>query len=138
MNALLQATAIVKQHEGLRLLVYVIDGHETIGFGRDMRSEGITEAEADYLLQNDLVAAHTFLQTFTWYGNLTSNQVAALLDMVYNLGKRGFEEFKTMIACLASGDYAGAAAAMQNSLWAKQVGQRALDDATLMRSSQVQ
>ena len=131
----MDAATLISQHEGLRLKVYLIDGHETIGYGRDMRTEGITEAEANYLLHNDIIAATTFLQTFDFYSNLNESQRAALIDMVYNLGKGGFEEFTIMLACLDKADYAGAAAAMLDSTWATQVSGRARDDATLMRSS---
>ena len=55
-------TAALKQrvlrHEGLRLKVYTCPrGKLTIGIGRNLEENGITRAEAFYLLENDLKRA---------------------------------------------------------------------------------
>jgi GH24 family phage-related lysozyme (muramidase) len=47
-----------------------------------------------------------------------------LLNLMYNLGAKGFSEFRNTMKFIKSGDYALAAKNLQKSLWYKQVGHR--------------
>ena len=53
----------------------------------------------------------------------------------FNLGMSRFRAFKNMLAALARGDFAGAAGAMVDSLWARQVPQRAARLVRMMNES---
>ena len=130
-----KATELVKLHEGLRLRPYQCTaGKTTIGYGRNLDDKGISEAEAELLLVADLTECETDLQGFPWWSRLTDARKAAMIDMRFNLGPGGFRQFKTMLICLALGDYKEAAASMLDSRWARQVGRRAHELANLMRA----
>jgi lysozyme len=57
-----------------------------------------------------------------------------LLDMSFNLGIVGLLRFKNTLATIRRGDYSKAAAMMLDSLWARQVGKRAVRLAEMMRT----
>ena len=59
---------------------------------------------------------------------------AVVLDMAFNLGVSGLKQFKRTLALLKHGRWEAAADAMLDSLWAKQVGQRAVRLAQMVRT----
>lgn len=126
----------LKEDEGLRLFPYRCPaGKLTIGYGRNLEDKGISNSEADILLRNDIVEAELALQrTFPIIdGKLSMNRKRVVVNMIFNLGLSGFLQFNAMIRALANEDYQKAADEMLDSLWAKQVGNRALKLANLMR-----
>jgi lysozyme len=56
--------------------------------------------------------------------------------MCFNLGINGLLQFHGTLQAVADGDYDQAAECMLASLWASQVGRRALELATMMRSGE--
>lgn len=56
-----------------------------------------------------------------------------LISMAYNLGVNGLASFKNTLAMVADKNFEGAASAMLNSLWARQVPNRAKRHAQVMR-----
>jgi len=55
MNTEALARGLLQSDEGLRLKPYhCTAGKLTIGYGRNLEDRGITEAEAEYLLENDV------------------------------------------------------------------------------------
>lgn len=112
--------------EGLRLKPYKDSvGKLTIGVGRNLDDVGISRDEAIHLLDNDIERASAWLRTnLPWSLNLDEVRHAALVNMAFNLGGR-LEGFVHFLAKMQAGDYAGAATEGRNSLWAKQVGDRA-------------
>jgi lysozyme len=72
------------------------------------------------------------------YGEATFNQLAphrrmALIDMAYNMGRDKLGGFVEMKKAIDKRDFGRAAAEILNSKYASHVGQRALDNAQLMR-----
>jgi GH24 family phage-related lysozyme (muramidase) len=61
---------------------------------------------------------------------------AALVDMAFNLGCGGLNQFQQMLADLNAGNYQQAAADAQNSKWCGQVGNRCAIDAACIASGQ--
>jgi lysozyme len=57
-----------------------------------------------------------------------------LADMCFNLGIGGLLSFKNTLAMVEHGKYEEAAAAMLQSKWATQVGQRAIELSEMMRT----
>ncbi|MBD8165149.1 glycoside hydrolase family protein [Erwinia persicina] len=57
-----------------------------------------------------------------------------LCSMAYQLGTQGLTAFKQTLQRVADGDFAGAAASMLDSLWARQTPERARRHAEVMRS----
>jgi lysozyme len=85
---------LIKKHEGFRSKVYLdTTGNQTIGYGRNLISDGITEAEALVLLQNDIDHVIKFLAAYSWFNKLTQNRQNALIDLCYNIGEGSFGQF---------------------------------------------
>ncbi len=108
-------------------------GKLTIGYGRNLDDVGISEKEAEELLRYDIIVANRELLSFYWYDNLTSCRKRALINMMFNLGFTKFRKFKKMIKAFEAEDYELAADEALDSLWAKQVGERATRIADLIR-----
>ena len=144
--ALALAAELVRRHEGLRLRVYddatgleirpgtIVRGRPTIGWGRNLLDPGITEAEADAMLEADLRRAQSTAEAFAGdaWAWLDDRRRAAVIDMAFNLGGR-LMSFRRFRAALLRGDYPTAAREMLDSLWARQVGRRAETLARIMR-----
>lgn len=128
--------SLVADHEGLKLKPYKCTaGKLTIGYGRNLEDRGITREEADYLLQNDIELATAQCQhEFDFFDRLGEVRQAVLIDMCVNLGIAGLSKFVRTISLIKQGQYEMASDGMLQSLWAKQVGQRAVELATMMRT----
>jgi lysozyme len=113
--------------EGRRLRPYRDSvGKLTIGVGRNLDDVGISPAEADFLLDNDIARATAEVRTFLpWTETLDEVRREALVNMAFNLGIGGLLGFRLMLAALRGGDYASAAAEVLESRYAQQVGPRA-------------
>jgi len=127
---------LLKYHEGLRLKPYRdTTGHLTIGFGRNLDTQGITPEEAAYLLQHDIEDVYDLMpKLWPWIKQLSDVRQAVLYEMAFNLGSVGLMRFKATLAHVQAGRYEQAAAAMLQSRWARQVKGRARRLAQMMRS----
>ena len=125
-------------HEGLRLKPYTdTTGHITIGVGRNLTDVGISHTEAMLLLDNDI--NRTLLgiaPALPWFGFLNDVRQRVLTDMAFNLGPEGLLKWVNTLHAIESGQYREAARQMRNSLWAQQVGTRALDLSLMMESGE--
>jgi len=136
----------IRRHEGLRLDPYKCsEGYLTIGFGRNLETNGISEAEAEFMLSNDLLMVEGELNDEGWYNQLDETRRAVVLNMAFNLGKKNLFKFKKFIGALSDNDYEGASKEMvtgsdgvSESKWASQVGKRAYELADQMRTGQWQ
>lgn len=146
MNKDLLTTELIRD-EGVRLNVYddatglpirpgsTVKGHPTIGIGRALDVRGLTPDEAQYLLSNDIDAFTLGLQqAYTWFNNLDDSRQRVLVNMAFNLGLAGLAKFPEMLEYLADGRYGLAASAMEDSLWYREVGQRAVRLVAMMRN----
>jgi lysozyme len=122
-------------HEGLKLEPYECTaGKLTIGVGRNIEDIGITEDEARYLLDNDILRVCDELdRNLPWWRDLSDARQRVLVDMVFNLGISRFMQFQNTIAAIESGDYDLASKEMLDSRWADQVGNRAKTLSRMMR-----
>ena len=113
--------------EELRLKPYTDSvGKLTIGVGRNLTDKGISVQEAQGLLANDIADATAELQAkLPWTATLDDVRKGAMLNMTFNMGIGGLLEFHDFLARMQRGDFSGAAGAMLDSLWARQVGTRA-------------
>lgn len=116
------------KHEGVRLKPYLCTAQKlTIGVGRNIEDKGITENEAMYLLENDInECIADCRKLFPGWEQLTENRKIALLDMRFNLGPTRFRGFRRMIAAIKDGDFKRATTEMEDSVWFRQVGNRAV------------
>jgi lysozyme len=135
----------LRRHEGLRLEPYKCsEGYLTIGFGRNLETNGISEAEAEFMLLNDLLMVEGELKDEGWYNQLDETRRAVVLNMAFNLGKPTLLKFKKFIGALSDDDYETASKEMVTgsnggeSKWASQVGKRAYELADQMRTGEWQ
>ena len=154
---------MLKVHEGFRATPYRdTEGKLTVGFGRNLDDNPLTPAErahlglgpndpltritqeqAEYLFNNDLMSAsNSAMNIFgdAW-NNLNDARKSVIVNMIYNMGAGDFREFQDMIKAVKEGDWNKAAQEMLvNSAgtgpsdWAKTVGQRAQELAEIMRN----
>lgn len=112
-------------------------GFSTIGIGRlidKRKGGGITPEESAYLLANDIARKTAELdKRLPWWMSLDDARRGVLLSMAFQMGVDGLLGFKNTLAMIQTGDYAGAAKGMLNSLWAKQTPERAKRMAEQMR-----
>ena len=127
---------LVKRHEGLSLKPYKDSvGRLTIGYGRNLDDEGITQEEAEILLECDITRVIVQCTShIAAFGSLDTARQHVLCSMAYNLGVAGVLKFKNMLTALEARDFAQAAKEMLASKWALQVGVRAEELADMMKS----
>lgn len=124
--------ARIKRSEGLRLTPYRDSvGVLTIGYGTNI--ERITVSEAEVLFEFRYRDSVNAAMKYRWFHTLDRTRKSVIVDMIYNLGARGFATFEKMIAALEKSDFETAADEMLDSKWSGQVGKRADELATLMR-----
>ena len=128
----------LKRHEGLKLKPYKCTADKlTIGVGRNLEDVGISEEEAEMLLQNDIQRATVQIQReFPWTTELDEVRFAALINFTLNVGIGTVGKFVNAMALLRDGNYDMAADEFLNSRWAKQVGQRAIDVTDQIRTGE--
>ncbi len=122
------------RHEGFRSLPYKdILGKLTIGYGRCLTTNGISDDEAELMLNNDIEDARLALsQSFPWSLGLNDVRKDVLTEMIFQLGVHGVLGFPRMIAAIRIGDFGSAAKEMLNSVWHTQTPIRCEELANLM------
>ncbi len=130
----------LKRHEGLRLKPYKCTADKlTIGIGRNLEDVGISEQEAEMLLQNDIQeAVNQLKERFPWTLELDEVRFAALINFTFNVGIGTVSKFKNAMALLKVKNYDMAADEFLQSRWAKQVGQRAIEVTDQIRTGEWQ
>ena len=128
----------IKKNEGLVLTAYKCPaGRITIGYGRNLEDNGISEEEADMLLKNDVNRIDTFLSTNDYwrvlYKSLCPPRQGVLIEMAFQLGIEGLSSFKSFIRAITTQEWIVAAQEMINSKWCAQTPRRAQELADIMR-----
>lgn len=140
--------AELERDEGMRLKVYrCTAGKLTIGVGRNLddvgilpaeqqalgitvgscSKAGITKAQAYALLDYDIANCEKALDRhFPWWRKMTDARQRVILNMCFNLGINRLRGFKNTLRFMETGQYDKAAVNMGKSLWADQVGKRAV------------
>lgn len=121
-------TRWLEQDEGSRLKpYYCTSGKLTIGIGRNLEDNGISKAESKFMLENDIMRVMKELDAILpFWRELSPNRQAAIINMAFNLGTFGLSKFQKTIAHLQAQEWDEAGDEMLRSLWADQVGDRAL------------
>ena len=133
------ALGLIKRHEGFRSKPYKCTaGKLTIGYGHNLDDVGITQAQAQMLLNDDVGNAAYFLEkNYSWFNALDTNRKAALIDMCFQLGKLGYSKFIRMNQWLYAKNYDDAAIAALQSKWAEQTPERAAEIAKIIRTGNI-
>lgn len=130
---------MTKTFEGLRLKPYKCTaGKTTIGYGRNLDDVGISKSEADMLFERDFARAEADVRRLLKENDidcehLIEQRFYVLTDMMFNLGYNRLSQFKKLLYALKNSRYDDAAKEMLSSLWAKQVGNRAITLSNLMK-----
>lgn len=130
----------LQRDEGCRLKLYMDSlGHPTIGYGRALDMKGISLAEAELMLDNDILTFKSgVLAEWPWTARLDEARQGVLHNMAFNLGIAGLGKFVKMLTAVKTGHFEIAAEEMLDSLWHQQVGVRAERLAQQMRSGEWQ
>ena len=134
--ALTSLQALLIRHEGLKLKPYLCTaGKFTIGVGRNLDDNGITEGEAMAMLDRDIAVTVSALRDeFTWFADLDRTRKDAVISLGFNMGIRKLGTFKRFIAAMVAKEYETAAAEILDSAYATQVGKRAIELAGMIRT----
>lgn len=125
--------------KGRNLDTVGISAAETAALGITVASciaRGITQAQSDALFVNDIARTEADLDRhLPWWRGLDPVRQRVMLNMCFNLGigwppsktrkAKGLRAFVNTLAKIQRGDWVGAVAGMQASLWHRQVGARA-------------
>jgi lysozyme len=117
----------LQRDEGLKLFPYRDSvGKLTIGFGRNLEDRGVSSAEAEMMLDNDIrETVAEVARALPWSIVLSPARRAVLTNMAFNMGVGGLLGFHHALAAMEAGNWDLAAQEMRNSRWAEQVGDRA-------------
>lgn len=110
---------MLRRDEGERLRIYTDTlGHPTIGVGRALDTQGITSAEADYLLLGDIYRVQAEAgKNFPWAGGLSPERMTVLLSMLFQLGLPKVMEFHEFLSAMEHQNWSRAAEEMRKSKW---------------------
>ena len=132
--------AQLKEDEGLRLVAYQDTlGHWTIGYGHTPAHPGTTwtKEQALTMLRADCAAALRDVdRVLPWARSLGTVRHAVFVNMAFNMGIGRLSGFHRALAAARHGDHEACALHMQDSLWARQVGDRARRLARQMRTNE--
>lgn len=112
-------------------------GKLTIGIGRNLDDRGLSNDEVFFLLENDVKEVIQELsRNLPWFNNLDSVRQEVLANMCFNLGWPKLSQFKTTLGHIQAGRYKEASGTMLQSLWARQVGARAVRLSKMMATGE--
>lgn len=122
--------------EGKKLRPYTdTAGKITIGIGRNLTDNGMTDEEVFYLYKHDVEEVITSLdRNIPWWNFLDDVRKRVLANMCFNLGIIRLMGFHNALEAMQIGKWDEAADQMLQSSWAGQVGPRAVRLANMMRT----
>jgi lysozyme len=101
-------------------------GRLTIGVGHNLDCKPISRRAAEVILEDDIRDATAEVdQYLPWAASLDTARRASLINLCFNLGINGLLKFVKFLKALELGDYTGASFELRDSLYAKQVPDRA-------------
>ncbi|WP_272544494.1 glycoside hydrolase family protein [Burkholderia cepacia] len=131
----LKLKAELTRDEDRRYRIYTDTvGKVSGGIGRNLTDKGFRDNEIDLMYQNDIAETEAWLdRALPWWRSLDPVRQRVMMNMAFNMQGRllGFRNF---LAAAQRGDWGSAATEMLDSLWARQVGDRAKRLASMMRS----
>lgn len=117
------------RHEGTgkivngRMMPYTdTTGNLSIGYGRNLRANGIRPSEAAVLLENDITdALNDCLRFIPTFDTLDTVRQAVLTELMFNMGWPTLKTFKATLAAIERRDFEAAADGLRNSKWYRDV-----------------
>jgi lysozyme len=117
-------------------------GKLTCGYGRNVDDQGFSDDEVELMLANDLKRVQAELDAaLPWWRNLDWVRKMVLVDLGFNLGVTTGNPpqlltFAKTLHLIELGNYAEAADHLLTTPWAKQVGGRAVELTTMLRTGE--
>lgn len=114
------AMELTMQFEGFSPTIYECPaGYPSIGYGRNLKFYplnkieeesliwlgAIEEEEAEAWLKDRLIQIYQEVQDKPYFENQSHQRQAAMLDMIYNMGMKSFNEFKKFQQAMIAKDY---------------------------------
>lgn len=109
----------------------LVKGNPTVGVGRNLSGRGLTMAEAEHLLSNDVACCERELADgMPWITTLTPNRQTVIYSLYFNVGLGNPARFQAkwphFLEQMRTGQYVAAADNLESSQpWASEVGPRA-------------
>ena len=122
--------------ESMELKMYFCKSNKpTIGVGRNLLDNGITEEEAMYLLNNDISTVIKKLDKH-WiaWRKLPITAQYVCIDVVFNMGINTWMSFRKTRAYMEMEQWDKAGDELLNSKYAEQVGRRAIFNSEQLKS----
>ncbi len=122
-----EAKQMLIKHEGIRVHPYKCSEDKlTIGIGRNLEANGISEEEAMYLLDNDIDRVINNLdKIFPAWKVMPSKARLVCIDMCFQMGITGFMNFRRTRALMEMGAWLEASEELLRSKYAVQTPNRA-------------
>lgn len=124
-----KAYAMLEYDEGVRYKLYKdINGHWSVGVGRNVDAKGFSEQDIYVMLEEDVREAWNSAIKILgkeFFLSLSEPRKLAIVNMVFQLGEAGFAAFHDTIKAIKEGRWNDAAGHGADSLWAFQVPHRA-------------
>lgn len=116
----------LKVDEGVMLKPYKdTAGKITIGIGRNLTDDGISQAEMLVLYNTDIMMVTTDLDAdLTWWREKPDNVQRVLINLCFNMGWTKLSAFHTFLQLIEQDDIEGAIADLEGTAWFGEVGLR--------------
>lgn len=97
----------------------------TIGIGRNLTDNGLSEAEINFLFDNDIQTAKSGLDArLPWWRDLPDFAQRVLINLTFNMGISKLTEFPRFLEAMQQQNWDVAKAELRSSRWYFQVGDR--------------
>lgn len=116
----------VAEDEGKELHLYKdSEGFTTVGVGRNIQANGISEDECALMFRNDCARSIRDLDAHAaWWRATPPHVQRVLINLCFNMGWPRLSGFVNTLAYMKAGNFPQAAANLKQSKWWTQVGER--------------
>lgn len=137
-EALYLSLKMLKRHQPYGRYVHRDDRQrDVIGYGRELHEAGISQSEAEVLLQRDAISTQEFLANFPFWSKANAARKAALTDLCVFFGPTLFSWQRELIRFLNAEDYFSAAELLRAAWDGQPFKTRLLDIAELVERGKV-
>lgn len=132
-------TAQLEIDEGKRSHIYTDTvGKITGGIGRNLSDREFSEDEIALMLKNDIAIVEQELdRVLPWWRGMCDARQNVLANLCFNMGINRLLGFKNALTAMQAAKYDKAADEMLDSTWARQVSNRAMRLAAVMRKGEL-
>ena len=126
----------LKRHEGVRTMPYKCTANcLTTGVGHNLDTMPLTMRAIEVILEDDIeIAVKDLRRNLMFFDDLPGKVQEVLVNMAFNLGITRLMQFEKMLSAIADQRWDQAADEALDSRWARQVGNRSIELANVLRS----